>query len=172
MTKPAMGKKRNFSAKRRTNAVRKDAISNFNFVVFSPVSFRFFEKTKRRHAKRRKDEMTPCEKRRKDAPRKDNEIEVSINVLSHGVFFFRLFALKFRLFASGFHLFVFSYGVISSFCMTSFRMASFRLFFFFVFLHGVFSLRKDEKTKWHKPATIHSELQNFTLSLTVKQEVS
>ena len=95
------------------------------------------EKTKRRHAKRRQIKS----------------------------FKWRLFAWRFFVFSrwnfvfsrGGFRLFVFSPGVISSFRLfawrffvfSSFRMASFRLF---VFSRGVFSRRKDEKTKWHKPA--------------------
>ena len=88
--------RRNFSAKKRKNAMRKDAILNFNFVVFlrgvftsfcfffffcmasfhlfpwryfvlsasRTASFRLFA-AKERHAKRRKDEKTPCEKNKK-----------------------------------------------------------------------------------------------------------
>ena len=78
--------------------------------------------------------------------RKDDTIAVL-----KGVFFaWRFFFFSYSLF------FVFSRGVISSF----------RFFFlawrYFVFLRGVISLsffggisgRQDEKTKWHKPATI------------------
>ena len=109
------------------------------------------EKTKRRHAKRRKDEITPREKT-KSATRKDDKLTVLNVVFSHGVFSsFRVGSSTFRVAGfiissfrvALFRLFDFSHGVFSSF-----RVASFRLFVFHV------ALFRDEKTKWHKPATI------------------
>ena len=114
--------------------------------VFSPrnSATRKNEKTKRRHAKRRKDEITPREKM-KSATRKDDKLTVLNVVFSHGVFTtFRVAGFVISSFRVAlFRLFVFSHGVFSSF-----RVASFRLFVFRV------ALFRDEKTKWHKPATI------------------
>ena len=93
---------------------------------------------------------------------------------------FRLFVSKFRYFelrVASFRHFAWRFFVISSFCMASFRyfvfsrgvyslfryfalryfvISSFRvaLFRYFVILRGVISWQKDEKTKWHKSATI------------------
>ena len=64
-------------------------------------------------------------------------------VILRGVFsLFRLFAWRFSLFR---------YFALRYFVISSFRVALFR---YFVFLRGVISLQKDEKTKWHKSATI------------------
>ena len=85
--------------------------------------------------------------------RKDDKLTVLNGVFSRGVFSsFRVGISTFRVAGfvissfrvALFRLFVFSHGVISSF-----RVASFPFF-----SRGVFSGRKDEKTKWHKPATI------------------
>ena len=73
-------------------------ISSLSLLAWLFSSFRLAlscrEKTKRRHAKRRKDKITPCEKtkvrhkkKRKDATRKEDKIRVSNGVFSHGVFF-------------------------------------------------------------------------------------
>ena len=73
---------------------------------------------------------------------------------SFRVAFFRLFVLEFRLFVwrvSLFRLFAWRYFVFSHGVISSFRLFARRLF---VFSRGVISGRKDEKTKWHKPATI------------------
>ena len=93
---------------------------------------------------------------------------------------FRLFVSKFRHFelsGASFRHFAWRFFVISSFCVASFRysvfsrgvfslfryfalryfvISSFRvaLFRYFVILRGVISWQKDEKTKWHKSATI------------------
>ena len=111
------------------------------------------EKTKRRHAKRRQDEITPREKtKRRHAKRRKTPREMTtklkFQMASFRMAFFRLCAKISPFRVAGF---VFSHGVISSF-----RMAFFRLF---VFWHGVFSSFREasfrrEKTKWHKPATI------------------
>ena len=91
---------------------------------------------------------------------------------------FRLFVSKFRYFelrVASFRHFAWRFFVISSFCVASFRyfvfsrgvFSLFRYFAlrYFVFSRGVISLfryfvgviswQKDEKTKWHKSATIH-----------------
>ena len=104
---------------------------------------------KRRNNATRKDEKT------KSSTRKDDKLTVLNGVFSRGVY------SSFRVGISTFRVagFVISRGVISSFRLfawryfvfSSFRVVSFRLF---VFSHGVISGRKDEKTKWHKPATI------------------
>ena len=73
--------------------------------------------------------------------------------------FFRLFMLEFRLFVwrvSLFRLFAWRYFVFSHGVISSFRLFAWRLF---VFSRGVISGRKDEKTKWHNPATIHASCQ-------------
>ena len=93
------------------------------------------EKTKMRHAKRRN----------------DIKIKVSNGVFSHGVFSsFRAKISSFR--GAGF--------VFSSFRMALFRLFAWRFFVrlfawrLFISSRGVFSARKEEKTKWNKPATI------------------
>ena len=71
--------------------------------------------------------------------------------------FFRLFVLEFRLFVwrvSLFRLFTWRYFVFSHGVILPFRLFAWRLFFFSFFSRGVISGRKDEKTKWHIPATI------------------
>ena len=96
---------------------------------------------------------------------------------------FRLFVPKFRYFElrlASFRHFACRFFVISSFCVASFRyfvfsrgvfsllryfalryfvISSFRvaLFRYFFILRGVISWQKDEKTKWHKSATILRE---------------
>ena len=109
---------------------------------FRVASFRG-EKTKRRHAKRRHDEITPSEKTKrrhaksqKDATRKDDKIKVSNGVFSQGVFClfllnFRLFAWRFRLFE--WRLFIFLPGISPFFAFIG------MFFFFFVFSQIVFS---------------------------------
>ena len=73
-------------------------------------------------------------------------------VILRGVFsLFRLFAWRFFVISLFrvplFRYFVFSRGVIS-------------LFRYFVILRGVISWQKDEKTKWHKSATIGAQFDN------------
>ena len=104
---------------------------------------------KNRHAKRRKDEITPCEKtkrrqakRRKETTRKADKTRVSNGVFLHGFFFFFFFS-SFRAEISSFRVagFVFSHGVISYF-----RLAFFRLFAWHLFVWRLFAAkrRKDE----------------------------
>ena len=114
--------------------------------VFSPRNNakRKDEKTKWRHAKRRnnarrKDEQT------KHATRKDDKLTDLNGVFSCGVV--SAFLARIETFR------------VADFVVSSFRMALFRLFVFFawrlfIFLRGV----KDEKAKWHKPATIRMGL--------------
>ena len=109
------------------------------------------QKKKRRNNATRKDAKT------KRAAQKDDKMTVLNGVFSHGVF------TSFRVGLSIFR--------VAGFVISSFRVALFRLFFFshgvnslfrlfawwvFVFSRCVFffSQRKNEKTKWHKQATI------------------
>ena len=67
---------------------------------------------------------------------------------------------------ASFRYFVFSRGVFSlirNFALRYFVISSFRvaLFRHFVILRGVISWRKDEKTKWHKSATINYRCRFF-----------
>ena len=141
------------------------------FVLFSPRNnaTRKNEKTKRRHAKRRKDEITPCEKtkRRNNATRKDEitkpatrKVEIPtrkdektprqktpfkiVNLSSFRVELFVFFFVFSRGVISSFRLFawrsfVFSHGVISSFRVASFRVSLFRLFAWCLFAWRLFA---------------------------------
>ena len=132
-------------------------------VIFCMASFRR-EKTKRRHAKRRQDKITPSEKTKrrhakkyKDDMRKDDKIKVSNGVFSHGVFASFRAKILYQNMVAGLSHFVFSHGVISSFRIEFFFFSFFShgiFFCLFVFSRGVFSPRKDKKTKWLNPATI------------------
>ena len=119
------------------------------------------EKTKRRRrkdektkAKRRKDEKTKA-KRRKDektkAKRRKDENEKTLNSGLH-VFVISLFRLRYFVMSPSLFRYV-------AFVISSFR---FRLFVFSLssFRYGAFvmSPRNNEKTKWHKSATIKKRL--------------
>ena len=100
------------------------------------------EKTK---AKRRKDESEKTKRRKTKAKRRKDESEKTLNSGLH-VFVISLFRLRYFVMSPS--LFRYVAFVISSFRLFAFVFSSFRYGAF------VMSPRNNEKTKWHKSATI------------------
>ena len=106
------------------------------------------EKTKRR---KRKDEKTKRRKRKDEKTKRRKRKDESEKTLNSGLHVFVISLFRLRYFVMSPSLFRYVAFVISSF--------RFRLFVFSLlsFRYGAFvmSPRNNEKTKWHKSATIH-----------------
>ena len=119
---------------------------------FRLFAWRYFS-TKKRHAKKRKHEITPGEKTKKRHARKRKDKKTPREKTTKLNFQMASFCAK----ISSFHMadFVFSHGVISSFRTAFFRFFAWRFYVFSSFRVASFC---RQKTKRHNPATIQGSI--------------
>ena len=117
------------------------------------------EITKRRNNTRRNDEITKCATRNDEKRARKDENAMRNNVILNSYFSsFHLASFRYFVFVARrffviwfFRLALFRLFVISRGDLTLFRLFAWR---YFVLAQRHNARRKDEKTKWHKPATI------------------